>query len=256
MIELNNVTKSYNISRKQQKEMGDKVKGDLVVAVDKISFTCKPGRVFGLIGPNGAGKTTTLRMIATMLNPSVGTITVNGYNVVKEPYNVRKSLGFLSGNTGLYDRLTCEEMVQYYADLHGLSKSNYKNNRDKIFNMLSMDEFIGRRIGKLSTGMKQKVNIARTMIHDPMVVVFDEPTSGLDIMTSRSIIKLIQDCKKMGKTVIFSSHRLGEVRALCDDIAIIHKGKLFFNDTFEEFKRQMKSESLEDEFVRLVDNNG
>ena len=253
MISIKNLSKVFTLSKKQKKEMGPDFIGNQVAAVDDVSFDCNKGRIFGLIGPNGAGKTTTLRMIATMLQPSSGTIMVNNFDVMKEPINVRKSLGFLSGNTGIYDRLTCEEMVKYYADLHGLGNDIFNQNKDKLFELLNMQSFAKRRIGKLSTGMKQKVNIARTMIHEPDVVVFDEPTSGLDVMTSQSIIKMIRDCKDMGKTVIFSSHRFGEIRSLCDDLAIIHQGRLFFNGTYNDFESQMKADSLEDEFIRLIE---
>jgi len=252
MIQITNLSKSYKLSRKQQKEMGKDFSDNSVLAVDNINLECNPGRIFGLIGPNGAGKTTILRMIGTMLKPSSGTILVNGFDTVSNPQSVKHSLGFLSGNTGLYDRLTAEEMVKYYADLHEMPKDKYQKSRDNLFNLLDMNDFAGRRISKLSTGMKQKVNIARTMIHDPEVVVFDEPTSGLDVMASRSIIKLIQECKKNKKTVIFSSHRLGEIQSLCDDLAIIHKGRLFFNGTYEEFESQKQVEFLDDEFIRLV----
>ena len=252
MIKVEQVSKSYKLSKKQRKEMGYDFKGDHVLAVDDINFSCEPGSIFGLIGPNGAGKTTTLRMIGTMLRPTLGNIIVNGYDTVKTPQSVKNSLGFLSGNTGLYERLTAEEMVRYYADLHQMSESQYKKNRDKLFDLLDMGDFARRRIGKLSTGMTQKVNIARTMIHDPEVVVFDEPTSGLDVMASRNIIKLIMQCKDDGKTIIFSSHRLGEIRSLCDKLAIIHKGKLFFNGSYDEFNSQNQSDTLEDEFIRLI----
>ena len=252
MISIRNLSKVFSLSKKQIKEMGPDFKGNTVAAVDNISFDCQNGRIFGLIGPNGAGKTTTLRMIATMLKPSSGTILVNNYDVSKDSINVRKSLGFLSGNTGIYDRLTCEEMVKYYADLHTMNRDKYQESKNKLFDLLDMHDFANRRIAKLSTGMKQKVNIARTMIHEPDVVVFDEPTSGLDVTTSQSIIKMIRDCKDMGKTVIFSSHRFGEIRSLCDDIAIIHSGKLFFNGTYDNFESQMKADTLEDEFIRLI----
>ena len=253
MIEVKSISKSYKLSRQQRKEMGSDFAGNSVLAVDDISFSCRPGRIFGLIGPNGAGKTSTLRMIGTMLKPSSGTILVNGFDTVEIPQSVKCSLGFLSGNTGLYDRLTAEEMVKYYADLHEMSNMDFIRSRDKIFSLLDMEDFSGRRIGKLSTGMMQKVNIARTMIHEPEVVVFDEPTSGLDVMASRSIIRLIRECKNLGKTIIFSSHRLAEIQSLCDDLPIIHKGKLFFNGTYEQFESQQKMETLEDEFIRLVD---
>jgi sodium transport system ATP-binding protein len=129
---------------------------------------------------------------------------------------------------------------------------DFKKSRDRLFALLDMEEFSGRRIGKLSTGMMQKVNIARTMIHNPEVVVFDEPTSGLDVMASRSIIRLIKECSEEGKTVIFSSHRLAEIQSLCDDLAIIHKGELYFNGTYEEFESQKQEATLEDEFIRMV----
>ncbi|MBT6870254.1 MAG: ATP-binding cassette domain-containing protein, partial [Candidatus Marinimicrobia bacterium] len=140
----------------------------------------------------------------------------------------------------------------YYADLHEMSEIDYQKSRDRLFALLDMEEFAGRRIGKLSTGMMQKVNIARTMIHEPEVVVFDEPTSGLDVMASRSIIRLIKECGDEGRTVIFSSHRLAEIQSLCDDLAIIHKGELYFNGTYEEFESQKQEATLEDEFIRMV----
>lgn len=255
MIKISNVSKSYKLSRKQRKEMGSDFLGNSVLAVDDISLQCEPGRIFGLIGPNGAGKTTILRMIGTMLKPTAGTISVNGFDTVKAPQSVKYSLGFLSGNTGLYDRLTAEEMVRYYADLHEMGDTEFNKSRDRLFDLLDMHEFAGKRIGKLSTGMMQKVNIARTMIHNPEVVVFDEPTSGLDVMASRSIIRLIQECREFGKTVIFSSHRLGEIRSLCDDLAIIHRGQLYFQGTYDQFESQKQSETLEDEFIRLVGEN-
>ena len=252
MIDVKNVSKSYKLSRKQRKEMGSDFIGDSVLAVDNISFSCQSGRIFGLIGPNGAGKTSTLRMIGTMLAPSSGSILVNNFDTVTHSQSVKKSLGFLSGNTGLYDRLTAEEMVRYYADLHEMTEANFQKSRNRLFRLLDMEEFSGRRIGKLSTGMMQKVNIARTMIHEPEVVVFDEPTSGLDVMASRSIIRLIKECGDEGKTVIFSSHRLAEIQSLCDDLAIIHKGELYFNGTYEEFEYQKQEATLEDAFIRMV----
>mgnify|MGYP001189451632 CR=1 FL=1 len=252
MIQITNLSKSYKLSRKQQKEMGKDFSGNSVLAVDNINLECHPGRIFGLIGPNGAGKTTTLRMIGTMLKPSSGTILVNGFDTVSNPQSVKHSLGFLSGNTGLYDRLTAEEMVKYYADLHEMPKDKYQKSRDNLFNLLDMNYFAGRRISKLSTGMKQKVNIARTVIHNPDVVIFDEPTSGLDVLTSKNIVELIKRCKEEDKTIIFSTHRFGELKLLCDDIAIIHNGKLFYNGSYSEFESQMQAETLEEEFIRLT----
>ena len=252
MIILDQVSKVFRLGRRQRKEMGKDFSGSAITAVDQVSFTCHPGRIFGLIGPNGAGKTTTLRLIATMLKPTSGRITVNGFDVSTQGQEVRQRLGFLTGNTGLYDRLTAEEMVRYYADLYGMTEADYQRRRNELFPLLEMEDFANRRIAKLSTGMKQKVSICRTIIHNPSVVVFDEPTSGLDVMTSRAIIDLIRQCKAMGNTVIFSSHRMGEIHSLCDDLAIMHRGRIYFNGSYPEFQNQMQAETLEDEFIRLT----
>ncbi len=253
MINVEHLTKTFSVSRQQRREMGPGFSGTTIDAVRDISFSCRPGRVFTLLGPNGAGKTTTLRLIATMLRPTSGTIEVCGIDVAQNPVEARKRMGFLTGSTGLYDRLTPDEIVRYYADLHGMDSATFKRRRDELFTLLGVNEFAGRRVGKLSSGMKQKVSIARTIIHDPDVVVFDEPTAALDVVTSRSIIQMIKDCRTQGKTVIFSTHRMGEVSLLSDDLAIIHHGGLIFNGTFQDFQNQMKTASVEDEFVRLVE---
>jgi sodium transport system ATP-binding protein len=253
MITVSNLTKQFTLSRQQRREMGRGWTGSTIDAVRDVSFTCQPGRVFTLLGPNGAGKTTTLRLIATMLKPTSGTITVAGFDVLHDPVEVRRRVGFLTGNTGLYDRLTPDELVKYYADLHGLDPETYRRRREEIFTLLGIHEFARRRIGKLSSGMKQKVSIARTIIHNPDVVVFDEATAALDVVTSRSIIQLIRHCRELGKTVIFSTHRMGEVSLLSDDLAIIHNGRLIFNGSYQDFQNQMQTPSVEDEFVRLVE---
>jgi len=249
MISLNKVTKVFYPPRNLFKLRKPQ---ETVTAVDNVSFECKPGRIFGLIGPNGAGKTTTLRMIATMLKPTSGSINMGNIDVEKSPLTIRNKLGFLSCNTGLYDRLTAEEMVKYYADLYGMDPNEYNTRKNELFSLLDIHTFADRRIAKLSTGMKQKINIARTVIHNPEVVVFDEPTSGLDIITSTNIIELIKRCKTEGKTIIFSTHRFGELKLLCDDIAIIHKGKLFYNGKYDEFESNKEADSIEDEFIRLT----
>jgi len=253
MIEVQDLVKDFKLTRKIRKEMGTEFKNKKSLrAVDKISFTCQPGRIFALVGPNGAGKTTILRMIATMLKPTSGTIEVGGYDCQKNPQKVREKIGFMTDQTALYDRLTPYEMVKYIADLHGIEASVFKSRKDKIFDMLKIHEFANRRIARLSSGMKQKTSIARTIIHDPDVLVFDEPTTGLDVMTSRAIITLIRSCKEKGKTVIFSSHRMGEVNQISDDIAIIYKGSLFFNGGLDQFKSEMTHETFEDEFIHMV----
>ncbi|UCH95906.1 MAG: ATP-binding cassette domain-containing protein [Candidatus Aminicenantes bacterium] len=256
MIVVEHLNKRFKLSREQKKELENKDAANTIMAVSDVSFTCQPGRVFTLLGPNGAGKTTTLRILATMLKPTSGTARIAGFDTVKEPEKVRGKIGFLTGSTALYQRLTPNEIVKYYADLHGMDKEKFTKRKKELFKLLGIDEFANRRIGKLSSGMKQKTSIARTMIHDPEVVIFDEPTVGLDVITARNIIELIRNCREEGKTVIFSTHIMGEVSLLSDDLAIIHKGKLLFNDTFEKFFQQMKSKTIEDEFIRIVGDEG
>ena len=250
MIIVENLTKQFQLSKQQRKELA--TDASFITAVDNISFSCQPGRIFSLLGPNGAGKTTTLRMLATILKPSLGSIKVAGHDVVNEEQKVREKIGFLTGSTGLYQRLTPNELVKYFADLYGVDQTSFEQRKEELFSMLDMHDFAKKRIGQLSTGMKQKVSIVRTMIHDPEVVIFDEPTSGLDVITAENIIKLIRQCKDQGKTVIFSSHIMSEVDLLCDDLAIIHKGKLRYSSTMDAFRNQMQTNSLTKEFIRLV----
>ena len=235
-LELVGVSKSYGQKR----------------ALRDVSFSLPQGSALGLLGPNGAGKTTALRMVATMLKPSSGSITVAGFDAVQQAQDVRSNIGFLTGNTGLYDRLTATEMVRYHADLHGMDAGRFEERKRYLFGTLGMDGFADRRIARLSTGMRQKVSIARTIIHDPTVIVFDEPTAGLDVMTSRAIVELIRTSRDEGKTVLFSTHIMGEVKLLCDDIAIIHRGRLYFDGSKEEFESQMTCATYEDEFMHLV----
>ena len=253
MIVVKDLWKTFKLDRQHLKEMKRDGQNRDVHAVAGISFACQPGRVFTLLGPNGAGKTTTLRMIATLLKPTSGSITVEGFDVAEEPQKVRAKIGFLTGTTKLYERLTAEELVKYYADLHAMDGSLYRRRRDEIFNLLGINEFASRRVGKLSSGMRQKVSVARTIIHDPDVIVFDEPTVGLDVITAKHIIELIRSCKQAGKTVIFSTHIMGEVSLLSDDLGIIHNGKLCYSGTYEDFRKGMQRESLEEEFIRLVE---
>jgi len=229
----------------------DKKRG-AIRAVDNITFTCKPGQIYGLLGANGAGKTTTLRMLATILEPTDGTAVVAGYDVIEQPDKVRANVGFLSTATALYPRLTSEEMVQYFGRLNRLDESTLKNRIDDIFSRLDMNSFRDRRCDKLSTGMKQKTSIARTLIHDPQVMIFDEPTLGLDIMTARTIIDFIRECRQRGKTVIFSTHIMSEVEKLCDTIGIIQSGKLLAEGSLAELRDRFHQQDLEEIFVQVV----
>lgn len=241
MIETRGLTKVFH----------DKKRGQ-IRAVDKVTFTCKPGQIYGLLGANGAGKTTTLRMLATILEPTDGTAIVCGHDVVDAPENVRANVGFLSTATALYPRLTSQEMVEYFGRLNGLDESLLKKRIDEIFSRLDMNSFRDRRCDKLSTGMKQKTSIARTLVHDPQVMIFDEPTLGLDIMTARTIIEFIRECRQRGKTVIFSTHVMSEVERLCDVIGIIQSGKLLTEGSLAELRDRFHQDDLEEIFVEIV----
>ncbi len=250
MIEVSHLFKDFPLGKKQREEMG--VRGKTLRVLDDVNFTCQPGRVFSLLGPNGAGKTTTLRIIATILKATSGKVKVCGIDLDERPSEARGKMGFLTGTTGLYERLTPNEILNYFGKLDGVQKSQLEERKERLYDLLEMHDFVNKRIGKLSTGMKQKVSICRTMIHDPEVVVFDEPTTGLDVITAKNIIELIKDCREQQKTVIFSSHIMSEVDLLCDDLAIIHNGKILFNDTMENFRQNMQTGNLTEEFIHIV----
>jgi sodium transport system ATP-binding protein len=240
MIQLENLSKTYRQSRHKQ-----------IRAVQSISFECRPGEVFGLLGPNGAGKTTTLRMISTALKPTSGRILVQNHDVVHEPDKVRRQVGFMSASTGLYGRLTPAEVLRYFGRLYGMDPGILDRRLAILNARLDLDSFLHRPCDKLSSGMKQRVSIARTLIHDPPVIVFDEATSGLDVITGRNIIRFIRDCRDEGKTVLFSTHIMAEVARLCDRVAVIHEGSLAFCGTLDELKTR-HGDDLEEAFMRMV----
>ncbi len=250
MIEVQEVSKIFRLNKKQQKEFN--IDNPTFAALDKISFVCKPGSVFSLLGPNGAGKTTMLRIIATILNPDTGGVLINNKNTKEHKNLIRKEIGFLTGSTNLYEKLTASEIVKYFSDLYQIPNSVFLERKKNLFDQLQINEFANKKIGELSTGMKQKVSIARSMIHNPSIVIFDEPTSGLDVITAHSIIELIKQCKQENKTIIFSSHIMSEVELLCDELAIIAHGKLIYNDTFENYKKELQGNSLTENFINRV----
>lgn len=242
VIEARQLTKLFRERKKQS-----------VRAVDGVQFRCDPGQIYGLLGANGAGKTTTLRMLATLLRPSSGTASVAGYDIVREPDGVRARVGFISSGTALYGRLTARETAEYFGRLYGVGEDALRRRTDELFARLGMGGFENRRCDKLSTGMKQKVSIVRTLIHDPPVMIFDEPTLGLDVMTARTIVHFIRDCRQQGKTVILSTHVMSEAEKLCDRIGIIHGGRLRAEGTLEQLRAQFQATDLEDVFVRAVE---
>ncbi len=242
MIEAINLTKIFH----------DRKRGD-IRAVDGINFRCQPGQIYGLLGANGAGKTTTLRLLATILQPSDGTAQVAGFDMRKHPEKVRANVGFLSTATALYGRLTARETVEYFGRLNGLNGDKLRGRIEELFALLGIHEFAERRCDKLSSGMKQKVSIARTLVHDPPVMILDEPTLGLDVMAARTIVGFIRDCRARGKTVIFSSHVMSEVQKLCDHIGIIHNGRLLAEGTLADLRDRTGQADLEEIFVHTVE---
>ncbi len=224
--------------------------------VDDISFQVKPGEIVGLLGENGAGKTTTLRMISTMLKISSGEAIVNGYLASKEPIKVRKEIGILfGGDVGLYDRLTARENIKYFANLYGIHNKSADEHINELSKRFEMDEFIDKKVAKFSRGMKQKVSIARSIVHSPNVMLFDEPSTGLDVTAARTVHEFILKCKEEGKTILFSSHSMAEVEKLCDRVVIINKGKLLEDCNLETLKIKYDSEDLEEVFVSLIGGN-
>jgi len=223
-----------------------------VDALKDVNFSVPKGEVLGLLGENGAGKTTALRILATMLKPTNGHAILGGYNILKNPQAVRKEIGILfGGESGLYDRLTARENIAYYAELNDMPKEKIKERIDYLIKILDMEEYIDRKVGKFSKGMKQKVAIARSIVHNPPIMLFDEPTSGLDVTAARTIHSFIEECKRQGKTVIFSSHSMAEVEKLCERVAIIHKGSIVEEGSIEGLKTKY-NKNLEDLFVKLV----
>lgn len=224
--------------------------------VKGISFEAKEGEVLGLLGENGAGKTTTLRVLATMLKPSDGTAEINGHDLIKDPDGVRAQIGILfGGEVGLYDRLSARENIRYFAELNNMEKGKIDERIDELSKMLDMSEYIDKRVAKFSRGMKQKVAIARAIVHDPKVMLLDEPTAGLDVTSSRIIDDFIGSCKKEGKVIIFSSHTMSEVEKLCDRVVIMHKGEVVAEGTIDELKSHFGNDDLEEVFMGLVGEN-
>ncbi len=222
------------------------------VALDDLSFTAKRGEVYGLLGPNGAGKTTALRILSTVLQPTGGTATINGFDVVTQPTMVRQTIGFMSANTAVYDRMTAWEMVEYFGRLYGLSPALLRERMEDIFTRLAMNEIRDLLGAKMSTGMKQKVSIARALVHDPPVLIFDEATVGLDVLVARSLIKTIALLRDDGKCIIFSTHIMREAERLCDRLAIIYRGRLLAEGPIEELRETHNEQDLEELFFSLI----
>ncbi|MGG2110625.1 ATP-binding cassette domain-containing protein [Lysinibacillus pakistanensis] len=245
MINIQEVTKQFKDKKKY------------VTALKYVSFEVKQGEVLGLLGENGAGKTTLLRTIATLLDPTTGQVQVGGFNTVKQPAEIQKQIGVLFGSeTGLYDRMTARENLEYFAMLYGLGKHETKVRIDELSKMFGMRDYLNRKVGGFSKGMRQKVAIARTIIHNPSIILFDEPTTGLDITSSNVFRQLIHQLKREGKTIIFSSHIVEEVSMLCNAVAMIHKGELVYHGSLEQLYEQEGSRDLNYIFMSKLVRSG
>ena len=219
-------------------------------AIDSINIEVKRGEIFGLLGLNGAGKTTTQRMVSTVFQPTEGKILVNGFNSKNDSSEVRKNIGFLPTEVGLYDRLTAREVIRYFGILNDIEENQINDKIEVILEKLSLTEYADKRCSKLSRGNKQKVAIARAIIHEPQVFIFDEPTSGLDVISSRAVLDFVKQCKEDGRTILYSSHSMHETEEICDRISIIHNGKILMTNSIK--KIQEEYESLENAFISIV----
>lgn len=253
MIEIKEFTKIYHLTKKQMKEL--KIKDSQKVAVDNINFEAKEGQIFGLLGPNGAGKTTTLRSIATLLKPTKGRITVQGFDVIKDATEVRRRIGFLTNELKLDPHFTPLFTMNFFGKLHDMEQKDIDQRTDELFEYFGIKEFRNKKISELSTGMMQKLSIAVSLIHDPEVVIFDEPTNGLDIITARAVIEYLHMLKQQGKLVIVSTHIMSVAEKLCDKIAIIINGKKVADGTVNEVLDLTKTSNLEDAFFELYKAN-
>jgi len=223
-----------------------------VAALDHANFECLPGEIFGLLGPNGAGKTTALRCLSTILRPTSGTAYVAGFDVVREPDEVRTRIGFMSANTAIYDRMTAWELVEYFGRLYEIPEDRLHARMEAIFDAIQMNDFRDMLGSKMSTGMKQKVSIARTIVHDPPVLIFDEPTTGLDVLVARAVQEHILRLKGEGKCIVLSTHIMSEVEKLCDRIGIIHRGRILATDTRQALCERYGEADLEELFFKLI----
>ncbi|HRK21864.1 MAG TPA: ATP-binding cassette domain-containing protein [Fimbriimonadaceae bacterium] len=234
-----------------RKEFPDTKKG-IVKAVDGVTIQAHPGKILGVLGVNGAGKTTFLRMLSTVIRPTSGTASVAGYDVSKDSERVRASIGFMSNSTALYGRLTGRETLDYFGGLYGLAGAQLKTRKEFVIETLKLHEFLDRLCDKLSTGQKQRISIARTILHDPPVLFFDEPTSGLDVVTSQTILEYIERTRDEGKTVIFCTHIMSEAERLCDNVVVIHNGVVCGEGAPKALIAEAEASSLEKAFLTLV----
>ena len=243
---VNSLTKTFKMSKKQQKI--SKTNEPIKVAVDNLSFKAYKGEIYGLLGPNGAGKTTTLRMISTLIKPDSGEAIVDGASITNDPEGVRSKIGFLTSELKLEDFFTPSYLYDFFSNLHGVDPDVAIKRKEDLFKRFGVDEFAEVKVGDLSTGMKQKISLIISIVHDPNIIIFDEPTNGLDVITAKVVTDFLIDLKERGKTIILSTHIFSLVEKLCDRVGIIINGKMIVSDTLSNL---MGERSMEDVFFEI-----
>lgn len=258
MIEVENLCKSFTRTVKDEntKKKKFKTKKEEFLAVNNISFKAEKGEIVGILGPNGAGKTTLLRMLGGILTPTSGSIKIAGKDYSIDKNIAKKEIGYLSGNTKLYNRLSPRELLTTFGNLYEMPKIEIEKSIEEICKIMNMEEFIDNRIENLSTGQTQRTSIARCLIHSPNIYIFDEPTLGLDVISSKSIIDFMKSEKEKGKTVLYSTHYMEEAETLCDRIIMVHKGSIIAYGSSSELKEKYEVDNLRDLFIQLASERG
>lgn len=246
ILQVQGLTKTFRLSAKQQKL--ERTKDRVRVAVDGLSFTAFEGEIFGLLGPNGAGKTTTLRMLATLIRPDSGDAVVDGASIVKEPAEVRGRIGFLTSELKLEEFFTPNYLFDFFSDLHKVDPAVREKRKKVLFEKFGIDRFAEVKVANLSTGMKQKVSLVVSIVHDPDIIIFDEPTNGLDVLTAKVVTDFLQELRAQGKTIIVSTHIFSLIEKICDRVGIIIAGKMILCDTLDNVTG---GKSLEDRFFEI-----
>lgn len=258
MIEISGLAKRFEVENpkklSEQEKKDPRLKGRFFQSVRDVSFTCEQGQVLGLLGPNGAGKTTTLRILSTALKPDSGRVSIAGEDILSNPIVARKKIGFLSSSTGLYGRLTGRENIAYFGQLHNVDSDVIAARIAEMADLLDMHSFLDRRAEHFSSGMKQKIAIARAVIHEPELVILDEPTTGLDIMATATVMQFVERLKAKGTPVIFSTHHLDEVQSLCDRVVVINYGETVFDDTVSTFAG-LSGGHMHESFLKTLETN-
>jgi ABC-2 type transport system ATP-binding protein/sodium transport system ATP-binding protein len=240
MIEVRALTRVFPLPR-----------GGLLTAVDGVSFQVGAGEVYGLLGPNGAGKTTTVRMILGLLRPTSGSASIGGFDSAEAPDEVKRRVGLVTAHAGVYQWLSVREMLLFFADLYGVPRDDAEQELEKLSNLLGLSEFLDRRCGGLSTGQRQRVHLARALIHRPPVMLLDEPTVGLDVLGSQVVTEYIAELRQQGKGVILCTHRMEEAERLCDRLGLMHQGRIVIEGTLPDLRERTGCESLVEMFLKL-----